>query len=789
LTGKLIKIEKISLKGFLNKSIIFNSIIFVLAFLFTFPELDPIYSTGLDYAYFWAYNYLFQTDYNSLLNLIYPYGPFGFLKLPLCIGNNFYIGVLTISFIRICLILSLLFLSQIINKKRFIINGIVIFILSYFSNFDYSIVLIVASWLIIFHNKNKLYLFIIPLIFASFGLFVKSSIGVTSFSIITIYIVSLLFCKINWKKSFSLIGISFFVYFLFGFIVFGSIISTFNFTINTFKVVLGYSAALTYFQENNIFYLLIIWISVLIFPFLKKEKDARLIFFMMLPALFMAWKHAMVREDITHATVFFEFLILFWGIIFLATKKIKFYLPTLAVISILFYVLNLSLNTEFESFTLKRGNIANFTNIISNRKEINENAILSSQNNLNFNKLNNDFINVIGNSTIDIYPFDITYISANNLNWKPRTTLQSGAYNEWWDNESAKNFTSEKGPEFILFHLLNDNWGGNLASFDDRYLFNDEPNTILKILENYSVVNKDKHIVLFKKNQKNVISEPKIISSIKVKLNEWIDVPKTKSQIFRAKIEIQKNIFGKLKSFFFKDEYYFIEYKLTDGSVIKYRFIPTNAKTGIWISPFILDVNSTCVDVQIVSLKLTCSNNNVINNDINIDWETFSSKKTVNEIFNKEKSNLDCNYLIFSKNDFEKTYVDWSIENQQIDTKNAQSGTKSNLVPKDGYSCTYVINLQQFDSLNQNISVYASVWGNYSGNSKAKFVISLEEAGDANFWDSRSLSSTFEANKWGFIAFRKEIPTSTLKSGIIKIYVWNPESEEIFIDDFCVKVF
>ena len=83
----------------------------------------------------------------------------------------------------------------------------------------------------------------------------------------------------------------------------------------------------------------------------------------------------------------------------------------------------------------------------------------------------------IGEKTIDFYPWELSYVPANNLNWKPRTTLQSGSYSSWMDGESAKNFTHENGPEFILWHLQNDKYGGNMGDYDNRFILNNEPNT------------------------------------------------------------------------------------------------------------------------------------------------------------------------------------------------------------------------------------------------------------------------------------------------------------------------
>ncbi len=97
---KMISIEKL-------KSLILQFITSPKAFLvslillvITFPHINPVFSTGLDSPYFWAINWLSGSNISSFGEIVFPYGPLGFLIKPLAISNNFYIGLFFLVLVR-----------------------------------------------------------------------------------------------------------------------------------------------------------------------------------------------------------------------------------------------------------------------------------------------------------------------------------------------------------------------------------------------------------------------------------------------------------------------------------------------------------------------------------------------------------------------------------------------------------------------------------------------------------------------------------------------------------------
>ena len=94
-----------------QNNILLLSILSVVLLLLTFPKIDPEIGSGIDNSYLIAFNHFFYSDIQIVKDLIFTYGPLGFLKHPLPMGNNLELGVIVISILRLLFIFSVLYLS------------------------------------------------------------------------------------------------------------------------------------------------------------------------------------------------------------------------------------------------------------------------------------------------------------------------------------------------------------------------------------------------------------------------------------------------------------------------------------------------------------------------------------------------------------------------------------------------------------------------------------------------------------------------------------------------------
>src|SRR5882724_5051114 len=107
--------------------------------------------------------------------------------------------------------------------------------------------------------------------------------------------------------------------------------------------------------------------------------------------------------------------------------------------------------------------------------------------------VDNEYRKIIGDSTVDIIPVEISRIYFNGLRYDPRPVIQSySAYNYYLDGLNCQKYRSPDAPEYILF---------SLNSVDGRVPFFDESRTKLALIDRYRIVGNVEKDLLLKKRE------------------------------------------------------------------------------------------------------------------------------------------------------------------------------------------------------------------------------------------------------------------------------------------------
>ena len=493
---------------FQKNSIAARLLIALVIYLITFPAFNLITSPGLDSSYTWGLNYLLVHDYETLKQLVYPIGVLGFLKMPLAIGNNLIWAIVFYSIIKFWFLFSLLSLSISEYKVKRIIQFVLVVIISMYSGFDITLVALCVLLGIRFLEHQKLLSILMLTIVAYISFNIKTSIGISAFSVLFMT-VTINFLKLkDWKQLLKIIGISISTILIIGIILFqdfGLIVTRF---FQAFKISSGYSSSLSLHPDNNWLVLSGFILSILLIPLIFKTKRIRILFYQFLPSFFMMWKHAMVREDASHNGILFYFTLIFWAMAIIYCNKNIWRMGILGIASMSLFYLNLKNIDGFNRINLNLNGIKNLNEIVHYKKCVEDNNQITSKE-LEKLKLNSETLNTIGQQTIDFYPWEHAYAKVNNLNWSPRKTLEIGASSSRWSSEiAASHYQGDSAPEFVLFHYYADKYEGKLSSIDGRYLLNDEPLVVFNLLKNYKIRIANDTFVVFKKlNEPNIIIE------------------------------------------------------------------------------------------------------------------------------------------------------------------------------------------------------------------------------------------------------------------------------------------
>jgi hypothetical protein len=405
-------------------------------------------------------------------------------------------------------------------------------------------------------------------------------------------------------------------------------------------------------------------------------------------------------------------------------------------------------------------------------------------------------IDSIKSGTVDVYPWDYSFIPINNLHWQPRVVINSYAsYTSWLDIKNAEHFNSDKAPDYIIW--LNHAQGLNnsyVNSIDDRYLLNDEPNTIIQIFRNYKIDYSNNNLIILKKRKNAINTTVNSIGKAHTCWGEWLNVPNESQGLLRAKLNFEKSILQHLKSFIYKDEQFWIYLKLSNGTIHKYKIVPKNAQDGIWINPYIIKMTNNFIDPVVTDIMFKCSNQSILNNKLNINWDeiTFENEPGyILKFLNKTKLFQDSIYLN-SINTFEKNKNNnWgTLPDEQIIRFDSHSGQNSHCLKPNMYSCTFIFPM---DSLPfSNIRITTDCWMkskkyNYSNN--ISLIISIEN--DLGSFLIKSIQideQMIDEKQWNNIFNYIDYKHDKSKCNL-KVYVWNLSDKDVFIDDFKVTIF
>ena len=597
-----------------------------LIFVITFPYFEPTYAIGLDASYVWGLNWLFVHDYQTLIQLSYPFGPLAFLQIPTIIGHNWLIflifyGILKIGFIYLLFKLATLFSTSFKSAIP------VVLIVCFFVNID---LLIIGNCLILnllFYKRNKPIFLFISAILAISGLFIKVSTGISSLSIIFMSLLIDYYFNRNIIRSLKQIGIISGIGLIMGLLVFQGFLLLFQFLWGAFKLASGYEGALSLHPQNNWILLSLFMGLMASFPVWNKEKNIRVAYFLSLFALFAAWKHSFIRQDITHYRIIICFLLVFWSIILFVAKEKRVLTFIVACCTILLLYANMRAIPWYRGISREIVGVNNFIDVL-HYKDFTQRITSMSEHNVAPNKLSEEQRALIGDYTVDVYPWEFSYIAANQLHWIPRKTFGISLFPSHGKNvESADYSFSISSPDLIIFHFVNDGFGGKLGSLDQRYILNDEPLVIYNILNHYQLEEKTNKFLLFKKDtatrfETSIWENPQI-----VQFNEWIDVPKGNNEIIRLKVSSKNTLWGNVKKMFYKEGQYYIDYMLEDGTIYTYRYVSGTAVDGLWISPFIRDPLSDSMEPDVVKVRLHNSHPRCIQSAVIVQFERIKLKE------------------------------------------------------------------------------------------------------------------------------------------------------------------
>ena len=608
------------------ENILFRYCLPTIVFILTFPHIGDPMGVGLDSSFKFAFNYFFSKNIQPGKEIIFTYGPFGFLVFPQPVGENLLLTIIVVSFLRLAFFTAFLYLDLLIEKPNTLLRKlwalVILAILSLSTDFGFTLIFFTATLLLLQdETKNKTYV-VFAIVLSSLSILVKSSYGVVTVLLILLYSLIEYFRFRNIRRLvFTNLGVA--LAFTIGwFVIYRDLSGLGHYLHGMLELSVGYSSAMTINPQNNWIYLATFFALYFYLPFSIKEGRVFILYGMFFLPLLAFFKYAFSRED--HIYLFLFFIINFYCLLFICLRKFRISVFLIVVISAVAFFANMKYVKMGVSMTksklLTMNGLSNFKRVVLSFEDYEKNLSEKSKTNLRKRALGENVVRIIGTQPVDIYPWETSFVPANDLNWQPRPVFQSYvAFTPWLDRQNALFFDSPKSPKYILWQV--DRWRGEVSSIDERYLLNDEPLTIYEIFDHYKLILRDTKIALFERVQTNNFKKPVLMRNEKGYWDEWIKVPSVANGVIRARLHVSRKIIGKIKRLMYKEEEFFIEYRLGNGDIMKYRLVIDNAVSGVWVSPLIIRLSDPYGGVPVEEIRLSHSKHNFMKKEIEIEWE------------------------------------------------------------------------------------------------------------------------------------------------------------------------
>ncbi|HWQ75297.1 MAG TPA: hypothetical protein VN441_08285 [Syntrophomonas sp.] len=560
----------------------------------TLPMVIDQVKPGLDPSWRYIINLAGIKGLKFGSDIVFTYGPLGFLCTPENIGHNIAIAAV----IYLCTSLLLLFML-VRALSRFKGKGWIAFLLSltllWISSSGYDLpteyyfyfLALLSGSLAWWDKKDSLLHFAILCAITISLCFIKFSGVPFSLSIIVLFVVFKWFeDRKTWQK-YLLLSVSVPFLFTAAYLIYNpSWEGLATYVVSAFQVSSGYSAAMS-LEPSSYLYLALALVTALIFCIIaamvfakSRENGCYLLLFS--GAMFLIYKNGFVRADIGHFWICFKGFLMIFSVIalFVDYRKLQsadirkgvslHFLELLCFLSIIIPVCSLLTNGLLPS-DLYRSRISYFSGINTVLEKPYSDAVKNDA-------LPSKMLQIIGKDTVAVYPLEQVIGCANDLNMIYMPVFQAySAYTPYLDRLNGDFFSDEKkAPEYIVFSDI---------AIDGRFPLMECPATWTAISDHYSAVYSQNSYLLLKRKETASIPHYTKISSATFWNDDKVEIPKSENPV-RLTVSAKTNLLGQIANLFYHLPAIYLNLVYENGTVITGRTIVDNLENGFVINYF-----------------------------------------------------------------------------------------------------------------------------------------------------------------------------------------------------------
>jgi len=575
---------------------LFSVIVLIISFILLLPNsLFHNPAVGLDPSWKIALNLAVKNGFRFGKDFIFTYGPLGFLatRSPLVLGKT------SLLFLDVTILSAIIFILSYAFKNLksyasicglFLIVLILSFAPIYSINLDSILFLIFLFMLFYYIRHGSIITLVLASIISIITFYLKINTGFLMFFIMFIIFIYIYIYPNRYTKKFFL-GY-FFIYLvllcLFSFGLNTDLISYIKTSIHIanayndamfIKIGADPDVGVEHLQMALTIIFLYSLIIIIDFKSFINNKEFLVGYILTGISIFSLFKIGFVRAD-GHIYSFFVFIPSVLGLLYLFTPSThRGYLTKVILVALIFSFSTIGGRLyNLERITNKLVNFQTYINTASNS---NPRSFNPAQ--LQESLLPEDFLQVIGDQTVDVIPWEVSYVYANDLNYSPRPVIQSySAYNGSLDFRNYNKYVSDSAPQFILF---------SVNDIDGRHPFFTESRTKLAILTRYKIVDKFNNLLLLQKRKVPVHFSVEVQGKDTAELGEFIYLDNS-DELQYMTIGIKYSLLGTIVRALFQPPQLNVTLQFDNGEEQTYRAIKTIVNGGVLVNKFVDTLDS-----------------------------------------------------------------------------------------------------------------------------------------------------------------------------------------------------
>lgn len=618
-----------------------------MVFRFSIVPIGP----GVDRPVIYAYNYGAAKGMAWGRDFISTYGPYGYLVHTMDVGN---LVQRTIAFNLLHVIacgMAVATYLRFVPALRPAARLSLALVLTYAMSLQYQdyrwFSLFVLVFLISLHKRGwpGLIGYSLAGVLAGFCLLIKFSVGLGT-------VATLVFgCLLvqGWRDALYRLAVAVpavSVSFVIGWMALGRSLGEIGaYLATSWEFTSGYSSAQSWdpsgWRTGAISFLswfLLVALWVLLYP----TSRNRLTLFGLAVPLFMVWKHAIVRQD-NHVFYLVTFGLFVLAILLVEAWTTWPWRSTLLIVGMLLVPLLVpwfswgtggrhagSVLSAWVSGPLKLSGLGDLVRL-SHLSAYRGDVARVSESQLRRSLLPESIRAVIDASSVDVYPWDVSYVPANGLSWTNRPQPASFmTFTPVLDQRNAAFFLSESRPRYIVWHT-----DIGVDGIDGRYVFWDEPETFRAIMSHYDLVGADARVFLLRARTHSRLAEFQPLGATTIEWNTWVSVPQPPG-VLLANASINRSLLVSLMRALFREDPVYLWVRFSSGQEARYRLVPDNMR-GLWVSPFATTVDEMLSMFQgsparrVIAIRFSGRWANRLYSPITVSWFQSMSLRSLDQ--------------------------------------------------------------------------------------------------------------------------------------------------------------